>query len=592
MLAYIKIGMIVKVPFGRQTKEAVVYKIVRQIPSNIKYKLKYIKSIKYHVPIINNIQFNIARFISYYYLYSFGKSVFSIYNNFSKKSLQNINSTITATKKYPKLSNLSYKHLICDTKHRRIQHYIKIINKAIKNNRSAILLFPEYDANCEYIEKIKNYYSKISIIYSPHDNSNAHAANFLKLKKLNQSVVIGTRNSIFQISNNLGLIILDEPSHFGYKEQQGSHYHTQVIAKYLSQATNSHLIYGDNSTYSIQFINSNIKTAINNQTFHKKNKIIIIDNSQSKSNVFSYPIEQIVQKAINQKKKLLLISRGKKMFSHIICDDCKHIPKCPRCLKILYKKTETSKKIYCPICSYSTNILAKCEKCGSLNLQEFGTTTKRIIKLLKDKFPKINCLLLDNKYNYSNKQYIGHTIFVSDSYCLGWKNKLFDETVLLDWDNWQNISSCNYNQRVIKNIIDICEITKKNIYIQTSNPQNDILNKLANKKFNIIFENDLNMRKHFLYPPYSHMIQIYYKHSVKHKALSKINTLKTKLNKILNNCEISEIIEEGKTRDNYILSLIVKTKPQYIHKIKTDLIKNYKNIKLSEYIINVDPIEI
>lgn len=591
LLPYIKTGSMVKIPFGPRKKKGIVQKITRQVSSDIKYKLKPIKSLEFKTGLLDDIHFRLASMISNYYLTNFGQLIFFMIPKLSKRILKSYQSSPSQAGCVIGAGKEKI-YSIYDKKNNRIKYYIKLINQAFKKKKSVILLCPDFDANKIYIQKIKKEFEKFSIVFNPEDNATENTKKWIKLKKNKKSLVVGTRNTIFQIPNRLGLIILDEPDHFGYKEEQTTHHHSKKVSQFLAKITGANLVFGDNFPEVSDYFTKRIKNLIFQKDYIKKKKITLIDNSQNKTNIFSYPIEKIISDHLNKNKKILILTRGRGISAGLVCVDCEELIHCPRCDCLMYKEETGVEKLKCSVCSYRADIPKKCSNCGSVNLREFGLPVKRLAQLIRDKLPKQNINILEKECDFIRKYKSNELIFVSSNYALSWKNLCFDSLLVLDWENWQVIRGYDYSEKLVKNFINLSEISNKNIYIQTTNPEDEILKDLILKKFVKIYESEFLMRQKFAYPPAYQLIKFSSRDKLRKKSENKVQNLKTMLVRLLGNCQITDIADEGKKRDKYCFNLLVKTKTNHIFNLKRDLIKNYKTLNLSDYLIDVDPIKI
>lgn len=594
VLPCIKKGSFVSVPFGRRDKSGIVLNITRRIDSKIRYKLKAIKKLEYNFPVIDEKQLKLAKMISNYYLANLGQLVFFMTPKLSKRLVKNINIAFHSHLgggNMVKSETRSKQFVIYNTQEKRIKEYTRLIDHAFKKNKSVILSFPDFAANILSISTLKKLFNDKIIIFSPDDTLEKNTQNWIKLKNDKSVLAIGTRNVLFNIPNHLGLIIIDEPNHFGYKEEQTIHHHTKEVSQFLTKITHANVVFGDNFPSINDLTHTDNKKIIANFDFIKKKKIIVVDNSINKSNFYNYQVENIAQRSIENNENILILTQGKGVASGLICQECEEIFRCPRCSKILIKNHENSKDIFCPLCKYKIKIPKICPNCKSKNIVEFGMPPKKLASNIKDNFPHQVTVLLANDKDFADFKTNKKNIYISDNYALSWKNLRFDNVVILDWENWHTFASHASFEKMIKNFISVCEISSKNIYIQTINPEDENIKKLLSFNFLRIYDQDLPMRKKFHYPPYYKLIKIYYRDKSHDNTVKQLEILKSKLGSLSINCEISDVIEEDKKRDKYTSSIILKTKNADNYSLKKILIEKYKYFNLSKYMIDVDPIK-
>lgn len=585
LLAYIKIGSVVKIPFGRRTVSGVVAKITRRVDPKIKNKLKNIISLEYKIPIISLENLYIANMMTDYYLACLGQVVFFMTPKLSKRILSTIESNDNRLQGKSIQSFKSY--VICNTKEERIKSYVKLVKKAFLKNKSAVILFADFKASNHYIQILKKEFKDSVCIFAPNMSTQTFTKQWIASSK-KPSLIIGTRNSIFYSQTDCALIIIDEPHHFGYKEEQTIHHHILKVSQFYAEMRNANLILGDNDP---GIANINIKRLKSSANFIRSKHITVLDNSTSKNTLLSYSVERQIESYIKTRKKLLILSNQKGASSGLICSDCTEIFRCPRCEKVLYKKHTKSLEIICPTCNYMIEIPKKCPSCSGKNIRDFGFNTERIKDEIVSKYGSKHILSMSESGEFKTRK--NKFIYIGTNYALSWKELRFDGVVILDWENWSSMQSgYNYYQNMIRSFADICEISKKNIYIQTVDPENTDLQDLINLSFNKLSCKNLKLSKQFKYPPYYQLIKIYLNLTDNKKAYNMLSKLRKSLILLLKNIDISEIISSGKTRDKYHQHILLKIPIKNSWKAKQILKINYKKLGLSRFMIDVDPIKI
>lgn len=585
LLAHIGIGSLIKVPFGNQIKQGLVSNISRTVPKKIKYKLKSIKSLVFNFPIINNYQMALANKISHYYLANLAQVIFFIIPKLSSRTLKN--KTLIIPKINLRSSNFQDNiYSIIDYKQNRIKHYTKLITKALQNKKSVILLFADFAANLPEIKLLARKFKNLIVFY-PDEPISKKANQYLYLNQ-NPTLLIGTRNTIFTSIFNLGLIIIDEPFRYGFKEEQITHHHILQTAKIISQLTGCKIVIGDN-VFNIEIdYQKNIKTLVTNHNIINNLAVRIINNSQNQNSIIGYQIEQLIIAKLTENKKIIIIAGQNTAASGIICAECKHLFYCPRCNKILRQIKMDDKILHCSLCSFIQNIPEKCPDCGSVKINTFGKTTYKIANILYNLFPKEKITLLKNDEDFYKHYSPDNKIFLSTKYSASWKSLSFDCAFILSWEEMLANPDYKTNITIVRSIIDLSEIIKDKIYIQTISPEDKLLNMVSSKQITNIYRDELAMRKKFGYPPFYKIIKISSKNRNEKKAKDEINKLKIKIKKIINATLNCQIIFGGKKRDKYYYSILLKIKLADFGHTHHSLYKNYQELSLSKYLIDVE----
>ena len=593
ILPYIQKGQLVMVPFGNRQLPGIIFNIVRHLNNIDKTKLKSITKIVHQIPVINEMQFALAQKISDYYLANYAQILFFMVPELSKKIIKKNANISKLLVKYSSNAVRSFNYRganhgnqtlinffsIYDKKVNRIKKYAQIIAKAFANHKSVILLFPDFMANKFLIDIILNKFSDKTIVFDPNIKSDALTKIWLRLKIEKPLLIIGTRNTIFQIPNNLGLIIIDELEHFGYKEEQTIHHHALKNAHFLAQITRANLIIGNNYPYENIVINNNKNLAANK--FYLKTKLITIDAKSDPKFPLGYPIEQIIKNEIVKNKRVLIIAQEQGFSPGIICKDCKELFYCPRCNKLLRLRREADLNIYCPRCNFNINIPASCPKCHSNSLIPFGHSARTIAQKVGKLFANEKNIILENDDIFLKPDNENH-IFIGTRYALSWANWVFDSVIILDAQNWQ-----------YQEVIAICAQTDK-LYLQTPNIDDEDFNNIVSKRFELLAKNDLAQKLAYHYPPFYQVIKISFKDKNAKISQKQMAILAKEIIQILPKSfiEISDIIEGEKLRDKYYFFIIIKTKITNNDKLLNLLKKHYQALRLNHYLLDIDPIKL
>ena len=96
---------------------------------------------------------------------------------------------------------------------------MQIIQNALKNNKTAIVLVPEISLTPQMVDRF-----------------------LARFGACIAKIVIGARSAIFAPVENLGVIIIDEEHDSSYKSDMAPRYKAQDIAKYLAKKNDIPLV--------------------------------------------------------------------------------------------------------------------------------------------------------------------------------------------------------------------------------------------------------------------------------------------------------------------------------------------------------------
>ncbi len=492
---------------------------------------------------------------------------------------------------YEKIKNTSKKVSLLKgvTGSGKTEIYLKLMEDTLKNNKTCILLVPEVALTTLMISRVLSYFNEeIAVLHSSLKDSERYD-EFRKISENKIRIVIGTRSAIFAPIDNLGLIIIDEEHDSSYKQDDNLTYNAKDIALLRLKFENNLKIVLGSATPSIDTLYKAEKglyelVTLDNKYFNNyKTEIIKIDLKNpeefDKSNIFSNTlIEELNNIIKNNKQAMLLINaRGYSKFTY--CKNCGFVYKCPTCnLPLIYHKNDN--KLHCHKCDFKIEFKNKCPKCGSDEIFNFGYGIEKVEEEFKKIFPNIKYLVLNSdatptlkeiesvllKFNNKESNILIGTQIISK----GHDFKDCDFVGIINIDNLLNLPTYKANEETFDLILQTIGRTgrknKGKALIQTSFPNNKIINYALNNDYNSFYEFELERRKKYKYPPFNNFVGISFESINKEKVNYYSNFFKDRFNE-----EFEDCLLEGPT-------FIIKYKNGYRNFIYLK-VKNLKNIK-------------
>lgn len=267
--------------------------------------------------------------------------------------------------------------------------YMDVIEKAINNGKSAIMLVPEIGLTPQIVGKfISRFGNVISVLHSKLSDSERYD-EYRKITNGESKIVIGTRSAIFVPFNNIGVIIIDEEHTSSYKQDNNPRYSAINVAEWRSKYHNCPLVLGSatpslesfakagNHVYKLLSLTERaggsvlpIVNIVDMKEEVKKGNFILSDMLKNK-------ISEVLSKG--EQAIILLNRRG--YSSTISCKECGYVYKCPNC-DITYTYHKSSNNLKCHYCGYSMVLPNKCSICGSDNLKDYGLGTEKLEETL------------------------------------------------------------------------------------------------------------------------------------------------------------------------------------------------------------------
>ena len=568
----IKIGQVVEIPLGDRAIKGIVFGLTNNQPA---FKTKKIIYIINPTPLFTEKQIALAKWVSYFYF----SSLYQVIKNMNIKNLEKHLSEIRIKPNYNKQSLIRQtgkKYILYTYDDKKISFYLKAISKCIKNNKQALLIFPD-NISLENFSKIISEKRLKTATLTSKLNKKEKSKEWLKIRNDEVDLIIGTRTAIFSPFQNLGLIIIDKEYEDGHKQEKTPRYKINEIAEYLQKITRCNLILQtDIQTLENFYRNKNGYKNIKSGFIAKKPEIIILDIRGNREFIDT-KIEQLIQKNFKSGKKNVFFLNRKGKDTVIMCPDCNFTFTCPSCNIPL---TSTEQFLLCNHCGFKKEIPIMCSNCGSKIIKRSGIGTEKLEIKLKAQFPKAKILRVDerNKKNFDNNKIKNADIIVGTQMIKMIDFKKVGLLIFFSVDSILNLPTYQAEekaQKIIDSLISkINQDTK--VIIRTANTENPLINVIKKQNYFSFFENKLKNLKDLHYPPFCDLIQIIFRGNDDKKINKQIREIKEHLKKYEIIGPFSPYISDKNGKSRKVI--IVKTEKNKVFYDK--IFRSMKNISI------------
>lgn len=418
--------------------------------------------------------------------------------------------------------------------------YIKLIDKVVRAGRQALLLLPEIALTTQVINRLKRYFGdKVGVYHSRFSTSQRVEVwqRTLSTGPDRYQVLLGARSALLLPYRDLALVIVDEEHDASYKQQDPApRYHARDAAVYLASLWHARTVLGS-ATPSIESYHNALTGKYGLATLTQRYggfslpEVTIVDLREAFANKqmhghFSSTLLQAINEALADHKQVILFQNRRGFSLHLECDDCHHIPQCVHCdVSLVYHKATNS--LRCHYCGYSIPVPTECPACHSQHLRMVGIGTERIEEDLQIIFHEARVARLDLDSTLQKNQYaellndfqqrridiLAGTQMVTKG--LDFRNVALVGVVNADtlW-SYPNFRSF---ERAFQQLTQVSGRAGRHgeggrVIIQTFNPQHQVLADVMNHNYQGFFDEQLQERRIFRYPPFARLIQITLRH--------------------------------------------------------------------------------
>ncbi|MBE9489095.1 MAG: primosomal protein N' [Bacteroidetes bacterium] len=502
--------------------------------------------------------------------------------------------------------------------------YAKLIDEVLKSDKQVLYLVPEIALTTQLVNRLQQYFGEqVAVYHSKYSlNERVEVWNQVLHHSDKAKLILGARSSVLLPFNNLGLIIVDEEHEQSYKQfDPAPRYHARDTAIVLATLFNAKTLLGSatpsiesyfNATKAQKYGLAKLDRRYNDVLMPEIELVDIKDKYKRKrmKGHFSDRLIEKMTEVLEQEQQIILF-QNRRGFSPIVeCNICGHSPQCPNCdVSLTYHQYKD--QLRCHYCSYNMSMLHNCLACGSVDLDCKGFGTEQIEEEVKVLFPNVKVGRMDldttrGKYGYEKiiTAFEQQEIDILVGTQMLTKGLDFRNVMLvgiMNADNMLNFPDFRAHERSFQLMLQVAgragrTVERGKVLIQTYNPYHKILQQVSSNDYVSMFNEQLDERYNYKYPPIYRLIKI----TLKHKDYNKVNTgadwLAKSLKQVFNaNVLGPEFPPVSRIRNRYHKNILIKIpENQSLSKTKEAILKiknsfmSVKDFRSIRVILNVD----
>lgn len=421
----VKPGMLVKVQLRKKSLEGVVISIDEAPIDEEGYKLKPIEEIVNTQLLMSETHLKTLKWIAGYYYCPLRSALTPFLPTTGWKKMipedgEVINDTTPLhAKPLPELTAMQKQAYDAITKDKKpallfgvtgsgkTEVYAHLIADAAKEGKQSILLVPEILLTEHTIRRIEEIFDRkrIAVIHSRLTPA-ARRKEWIRIRKGEAMIVIGSRSALFAPCRNLGLVIMDEEHEWTYKNEQTPRYHARETAETLCNFAGAKFVMGT-ATPSLESW-TRVKTGqytIARMPERYQNRplptVKVIDLAESRFGQlypFSNTLLEAIEEKLNKKEQCVLFLNRRGVASAVLCLNCRKRLTSPESQLpfTMHKNPNGTPFLLDHFSGVSAAIPSSCPHCGSHDLLPVGAGTQKLEDILAKRFPNARVLRADS----------------------------------------------------------------------------------------------------------------------------------------------------------------------------------------------------
>ena len=403
--------------------------------------------------------------------------------------------------------------------------FLKLIGHCLQMGRRALVLVPEISLTPQMILRLKSQFGKRVAVQHSALNHTERLLQWQMIQDGGADIVVGTRSAIFSPLENIGLVIIDEEQEHTYRSESAPRYSAHEVARQRAAENGALLLLASatpstESYYAAQHGRTQLVRLTKRYGGNPLPKVQIVDMraelASGNPREISLAMEDAIRHNLEAGKQTILLLNRRGYQTVAQCEDCREVLKCQKCsVPMVYHKS--AHKLLCHYCGSQLDPPpARCPACGG-KLQYRGFGTQKAEEELAKLFPEARILRMDQDTTAAKDahekllaKFARHEYDIMVGTQMVAKGLDFEDVTLV---GVLGIDSLLFAQgfRAYETVFSlVTQVVGRSgrakdpgfAIIQTTDPDNPVLNLAAAQDYDAFFEQEIAYRKLGLYPPF------------------------------------------------------------------------------------------
>ncbi|MBU6324676.1 MAG: primosomal protein N' [Bacteroidetes bacterium] len=408
-----------------------------------------------------------------------------------------------------------------------------LCQQILNEGRQVLILQPEAALTQQYIARWEARFGKDLLVWH---GKYSHAERYELWEKVRQGgpcVVLGSRGAIFLPFRNTGLFVVDEEHDSSYKQIDRRPYihardalimlaHQRKCPCLLVSATPSAEVWYQTQEGRYARMEAPFSEQVPQVKVHLVDTGTLRRNNEMQG-IFSPHAVKEIYDCLEAGNQVIVYHNRKGFVPWIRCESCNWRPRCVQCdVTLTYYKS--SSRNLCNYCGHQEVPQRLCPACGSNKISMQGYGTERIAEELNILFPEAHISRLDQETARSRKEmqrivdgFVEQkTDILVGSHFLTRGMELGEVgiSIIPDADQAMYLPDFRAHERAYQQFVQVLAHTgSKGIGIlQSYQVGHPLFADVVKGDAASFYDRELPMRRNFLFPPYTRMIRLEFRH--------------------------------------------------------------------------------
>lgn len=415
----------------------------------------------------------------------------------------------------------------------RIEKYRMLIRSNFARGSSTFICAPTtreartLKATCNH-EGISHYVFLLESSQTPKKQQSVWRAI---LNEDHPVVIIATPTFLSIPRSDIGMYIIDHESSASYKQQRAPYVDARILADNLARERASSLVLADTilSTRVHKDMQAGFVREVEGHArkLRAHNNVNLINTrdarTYAKENKEAFPIVtpeviEALTRASQQGDRSCVFAPRRGIASSTVCNDCGASVRCSTCkASLTLHELRNGRQLLCHRCGAANDADIRCTTCDSWNLVPLGIGIERVVEYIRLYLPEAPIVVISSDATSTPKQARAAAkefyetpgaILIGTEMALAYLTEPIALSVMCSIDSLMGIPDFRIEEKLFAIIAYLREHTQDELYIETTNTDNEMLTFAQEGLLQEYIEHELTLRKQLNYPPYAHLIQV------------------------------------------------------------------------------------
>lgn len=416
--------------------------------------------------------------------------------------------------------------------------YIHLIQEALSRGEHVLFLVPEIALTTQLTTRLGRVFGdKMGVYHSKFPDAERVEIYRRQLTPEAYPLMLGVRSSLLLPHSRLGLIIVDEEHEASYKQQEPApRYNARDAAMMLARFHGAKVLLGT-ATPSIETYHNARCGKFGLVQLHSRHgdvqlpEIFVEDVKELRrkklmKTPFSPRLTQEIRTALREGGQAILFLNRRGYAPMLECRTCGWTPRCTKCdVSLTYH--HRLNRMVCHYCGETYDMPTRCPACEETHLRDIGYGTEKIEAAVEACFPEARTARMDLDTTRSRSAY---ERIIAD-FQSGQTNLLIGTQMItkgLDFDRVRVVGVLNADQllnkpdfraseRAFQMLTQVAGRAGRRgrrgiVVLQTRQPEFPVITQVVNSDYRGMFDDQLEEREMFRYPPFCRIIEIHLRH--------------------------------------------------------------------------------